>query len=211
MAYKKELKQLTRLPYFDMGTLGNLLGIEGETRRTYIKRALKREDLMRLKRGWYVTKQYWERESDKIAYGEFLANKLCEPSYLSLAYVLQKYAMISESVFAYTSITTNRKTEYLSQVGSFLYTNLKLELFDGYEVLQKRDYQIRQATKAEALFDYLYMTTKSWRNVHKESILGLRLNVEEMEKNDWDEFDKYVIGWGGRKMKKIRRLICSLL
>ena len=51
--------------------------------------------------------------------------------------------------------------------------------------------------------------------IFSEDIYKLEKNlvpvIEEMEKNDWDEFDKYVIGWGGRKMKKIRRLICSLL
>jgi predicted transcriptional regulator of viral defense system len=210
MTYKKELTELATIPYFSGATLGRALNLAGESLRTYAKRAAQRGDLIRLKRGMYTTKDYLNGENDRSAYEEFLANKLYEPSYLSLAYVLQKYAMISESVFALTSVTTNKTGKIFSKVGTFLYNSVKEDIFDGYETVVRGRYTIRQATKAKALYDYVLFATKSWRKIREESILGLRLNISEMNQSDWDEFESYTKRWGGRKMKSIRRILCSL-
>jgi hypothetical protein len=75
--------------------------------------------------------------------------------------------------------------------------------------VQRGRYQIRQATKAKALFDYLFFATKSWRGFDEGSVEGLRLNLDEMSESDWKQFDEYIEKWGGRKMKRIRRLLCN--
>ena len=59
---------------------------------------------MRLKKGIYVSKSYIDSVNRDV-YGEFVANILYEPSYLSLEYVLLGYGVIIEAVKNFTSVS----------------------------------------------------------------------------------------------------------
>lgn len=209
MKYKKELSKLAEIPYFDGITVGNLLGISGQTLKMYITRAVARGELIRLKRNLYVTGDYYKLEASSAEYREFLSNVIYGPSYLSLGYVLQKYAVLTESVFAYTAVTIKKTKRIINKTGSYLYTNIKEDLFEGFEIVGQGKYRTCQATKAKALFDYLYFTIKPWKKVTQEAVDGLRLNLDEIEEKDWVEFNGYITEWGGRKMKKIKEILCN--
>ena len=209
MKYKKELSELAEIPYFDGITVGNLLNISGQTLKMYITRAVAKGQLIRLKRNLYITSDYYKLEASGQEYREFLSNVIYGPSYLSLGYVLQKYAVLTESVFAYTAVTIKKTKKIVNKTGSYLYTNVKEDLFEGFEIGGQGKYRICQATKAKALFDYLYFTIKPWKKVTREMVEELRLNLDEVEEKDWAEFSGYIIKWGGRKMKKIEKILCN--
>jgi len=209
MKYKKELEQLSQLPYFDQVTIGNLLDISGPTLQMYVSRSIAKGQLIRLKRGIYITNDYYKFEREKQRYLEFLSNVLYSPSYLSLDYVLQKYAILSESVFVLTAITVKKTNKIVNDVGSFLYTNLKKDQFEGIDILNYGKYQIKQATKAKALYDYLYFAVKPWKKVTKGLVNELRLNLEEVGECDWQEFNTYIDKWSSVKMKKVQKIICN--
>jgi hypothetical protein len=59
------------------------------------------------------------------------------PSYLRLEYVLQKYSILSESVFAFTSITVKTGRTYRNDLGDFVYRNIKKDLFSGFDLIEK--------------------------------------------------------------------------
>jgi len=59
---------------------------------------------VRLKKGIYVSKSYIDSVNRDV-YGEFVANILYEPSYLSLEYVLLGYGVIIEAVKNFTSVS----------------------------------------------------------------------------------------------------------
>lgn len=90
-----------------------------------IKRWLKNSELIQLKRGLYVTKVYVANLINKQVYLEFIANNLKRPSYLSGEYILQKYGMLTESVFALTSITRKKTRIYNNNFAVFIYSNIK--------------------------------------------------------------------------------------
>jgi len=209
MKYKSELDQLTKLPYFDQITLGNLLGISGQTLQMYITRAVARGQFIRLKRSLYVTGDYYRLEFDKEGYSEFLSNVIYGTAYLSLGYILQKYAILTEAVFAYTAVTVKKTMKIINKTGSYLYTNIKEDQFAGFEIVNRGRYRIRQATKAKALYDYLYFEVKKWESVKREIVNGLRFNLDEMDQNSWNEFCGYVNRLGGEKMKKIEKILCN--
>lgn len=209
MKYKSELERLSVLPYFDNVTIDNLLGISRQNLQMFTTRAVARGQFIRLKRGIYVTQNYYKLEKGSSNYPEFLSNMIYAPSYLSLEYILQKYSVLTESVFAYTALTVKKTVKITNPVGNFLYTNINKKQFTGFNIVSKGKYQIYEATLAKALYDYLYFFIKSRNIINKELIESLRLNLDEVDTNTWDEFKSYVNSLGGRKMKKVAKILCN--
>jgi predicted transcriptional regulator of viral defense system len=188
----KKLSKISNLSYFDTNTL-SLIYPELSKNSLYsnIKRWIKKGQLIQIKKGMYVTKEYVLNIQDKSSYKEFLANKIKYPSYLSTEYVLQKYSILSDAIYAYTSVTLKSKNTYTNNFGRYMYRNITRKLFLGYEIKEVGGYEIKEATKAKALFDYLYLKLYRIRNITEDVLLELRLNLDEFEKKDMDEFEKY--------------------
>jgi predicted transcriptional regulator of viral defense system len=191
------------LPFF---TLDTLLPIE--TNRDYLKimlsRAAKSGEIVRLKKGIYVTKYYLEkaRVNQKMSsYSEFLANNIYRPSYLSLEYVLYENNMLTEVPINYTSVAMNKTANFTNSLGNFFYQKIKKDLFVGFFIELKDDYLVGKATKAKALFDFLYLRKSIL--VNKESIQELRLNMSVFGSKDKKEFERYVKIDKSSKMNQI--------
>jgi hypothetical protein len=107
------LSKLDSASFFNKETLGRVIETGNNSLYSNIKRWLKKGELIQLKKGLYVTKGYTQAVLDKRNYTEFVANILKQPSYLSGEYVLQKYGMLTESVFGITSVTLKKTKEML--------------------------------------------------------------------------------------------------
>ncbi len=186
-----KIKKLSNLSYLDKNTLSQFIELSDNSLYTNIKRWLKSGNLIQLKRGLYVTADYVTALKNRDAYVEFLANKLREPSYLSMETVLQKYNMLSEAVYGWTSVTLKTKRIYKNRFGAFIYRNIKESLFDGFEIRRVDGFNIRVASRAKALFDYLYYKLIRVREVDWELIESLRLNWDEFTVEDLSEFSNY--------------------
>jgi predicted transcriptional regulator of viral defense system len=196
----KKLSQISNLSYFDTTTL-SLIYPELSKNSLYsnIKRWIKRGYLIQIKKGMYVTKEYVLNVQDKSSYKEFLANKIKYPSYLSMEYVLQKYSILSDAVYAYTSVSLKSKNTYNNEFGRYIYRNITKKLFTGYEIKDVGEYSICEATKAKALFDYLYLKLYRVKNITEDILLSLRLNLDELDESDMKEFENYCKLIGIRK------------
>jgi predicted transcriptional regulator of viral defense system len=196
----KKLGKISNLSYFDTNTL-SLIYPELSKNSLYsnIKRWIKQGYLIQIKKGMYVTKEYVLNVQDKSSYKEFLANKIKYPSYLSTEYVLQKYSILSDAVYAYTSVTLKSKNTYSNKFGRYMYRNITRKLFTGYEIKDRGEYSVYEATKAKALFDYLYLKLYRIKNITEEMLLDLRLNLDEVDKSDMKEFENYCKLTGIRK------------
>jgi len=204
----KKLTHLSNLSYFNTSTLRQIYPeLSENTLYSNIKRWIKRGELVQLKKGLYVTKEYISNTSEIKNYKEFIANSLKYPSYLSLQYVLQKHSILSEGVYAYTSITLKSKNVYENDLGKFIYRGISNKLFLGYTIEDKGGYSIKEATKAKALFDYLYLKLYRSKNITKSELLSLRLNIEQFNQSDLQEFDKYCILTEQKKFTKLKSLI----
>jgi len=176
----------------------------------FLKYQKKKGEILGLKKGVYVSKEFVEREKLKQefeVYLEFLANKLLEPSYLSLGYVLSKHSLISEAIYELTSITLKTSRRITNDLGIFSYFKIKPSLFCGWRLIKKGNFLIKEATKAKALFDFLYFQKRGLEKINPSFIEELRLNLEEMQKSDWLEFEKYLEISKSKKMKKIFKII----
>jgi len=192
-----------KLPYFNFD---DLVGIEKD--RTYLKIIFSRYEktgkLMRLKRGFYVTKEYIDDIQKKGAfssYTEFLANILYQPSYLSLDYILYQNNLLTEVPNNFTSVARNKTMSFSNNFGNFFYHKVKDKLFCGFEMVEENNYTVWRATKAKALFDYLYLRRNILTN--KKAVKELRLNSDNLTKSDIRELRKYLKIEGSKKMEEI--------
>jgi len=191
------------LPCFSFDDLASV-----ENNKTYLKILFSRYEktgkVIRLKRGLYVAKEYIdniEKTSRLSSYQEFVANILYQPSYLSLDYVLYQYNLLTDVPNNFTLITRNKTAVFVNKIGNFLYHKIKDELFCGFEIIKEGDFTILKATKAKALFDYLYLR----KNIltKKKAFRELRLNLDNLDRNDLKELKKYSKIDGSKKIKEI--------
>jgi hypothetical protein len=205
-----KIKNLENLSYFNSNTISQYVDVKSSSLFADINRWLKSGILIQLKKGLYVTSNFYERSADKNIYMEFLANKLKEPSYLSLEYVLQKYSILTESVYSITSITLKTGRVYNNKLGLFIYRNIKEELFTGFNIFESNGFIIKEATKSKALFDWFYLKLLRIKEVNLELLKSFRLNLDSFKENDYREFKKYCKIAGIKKYLNLPELIKNI-
>ena len=102
------------------------------------------------------------------------------PSYISFETALNYYGLLSQFPLEITSATLGKKTE--KEINNQLYTYSKIDkkLFTGY--YKESNYLI--ATKEKALFDEIYLISKS---IKSENILE-NLDLTNFEMDKFKEF-----------------------
>ncbi|MBU2577377.1 hypothetical protein KKA69_00940 [Patescibacteria group bacterium] len=195
------------LPFLDKKTVSALIGKTGKNLDKKILGLLKNGDLINLKKGLYLSERYLFSQPDKKAYFEYLANIIYCPSYLSLEYVLSSHGLIPEGIYSLTNVSLKSTRTFENKLGFFIYKNVKEELFSGYKRIQKGNFSIYTATKAKALFDFLYLKRNLSKDYFYELSEGLRINWEEFSVNDVKEFEGFVKLSKSLKMERILKEI----
>lgn len=193
----------------ELDKLSNLLIVTKETLRQLekdndrldfnIKYWLKKGTIIALKKGVYVLKETWDREINKDDYRQYVANQLCQPSYLSGEFIMSKFGLLTEAVYGITSMTTKTTKTFTNSLGSFTYYSLSPELFFGYEVKKNNSFSVTVAKKSKAVFDFLYLRFIKSTPVNKKTIEELRINWENMTTEEFRELVQY-----GRKTNSVR-------
>lgn len=192
-----------KLPVF---TFNDFLGVEEND--SYLRMVLHRYEksgkLLRLKKGIYTTAAYVEKMRNRgeiEIFTDFLANFLYTPSYLSLDTILYRNNILTEIPVNLTSVSQNKTAIFTNKLGNFIYHTIKSSLFFGFELSEDCGFSIMRATKAKALFDFLYLRKNILPN--KETVSELRLNVENLSRSDIKELRRYIALEGSKKLKKI--------
>jgi len=199
--YQKELEML---PYLNKSQAGMLIGKKGKNLDKKLEQLKKIGYLKTLKKGLYVSDSYLQ-QTDRGKYAEYMANTLRFPSYISLEYVSAKEGLIPEGVFSVTSITLKSSRTFRNFLGTFIFRNIKKELFTGYREEVWGEKIIRIASRAKALFDFLYL--KKLTNAKEEIITDLRVNWENFSPDDFFEFKTYVTLSKSKRMTRILQII----
>ena len=132
---KNLLEQLKNLPYFSKDTvhqLGSQLGLKDATVDTYISRFLKYKEIFKLRRGLYMSADFYNKNKADISYSFYLANIIRKPSYVSSWTALQYYNLTTESIHGITSVTQKSTRTYDTKIGSFSYRSIQKELFTDF-------------------------------------------------------------------------------
>ena len=105
----------------------------------------------------------------------YIANRLYNPSYVSLETALSNYSIIPEVSMAVTSISTKPTRRFKNKYGLFIYRTVKPDAFAGYYVEKYGIFDILIAEPEKALVDYLYFKRYSRER--------LNLKDERMDKD----------------------------
>lgn len=188
------LEQLKSLPHFSKNTvyqLGQPLGLKDSTINVYISRFLKYKDIIQLKRGLYVSSDFFDKNRNNISYSFYLANIIRTPSYISSWAALQYYNLATEAIHSVTSVTRKVTKEYQTKAGNFSYQSMRKDLFTDF-FLAKGTFDFYIASPSKALFDLLYLRTRQFHGLDMEKIkamiVELRIDIDEMEKSEQDKF-----------------------
>ena len=184
------------MPHFSKDSLyhlGKQLGLADATVNTYISRFLGHKEIIQLKRGLYVTADFFSKNSRDASYAFYLANIIRTPSYVSSWSALQFYNLTTEAIHGVTSVTPKVTRTYMSKAGNFSYQSLKKDLFSDFSLIKGKAFGFFIASPAKALFDLLYFKTHQFRSVHptkgvKVLVEELRIDIDEMDKKERSRF-----------------------
>lgn len=159
----------TRLTLFTPQEFAGLFQVSPNTAAMFIKRNLKSGLFTKLRNKFYILK-------DGAPSRFFVANKLYQPSYISLEKALSYYGVIPEVVYAMTSITSKPTREYITPLGAFSYQRIKQKAYGGYRSAQIDGVTVFLADPEKALADYLYFVDM------KRNSLNDRLSLQKINR-----------------------------
>lgn len=197
-------RELEEMPYLNKAQAQILIGKNGRNLEKKIDQLKRVGYLKSIKNNLYVTDAFYEK-ADRKSYAEYMANTLRSPSYISLEYILSLEGLIPESVFAITSITNKSSRIFDTFLGTYIYKNIKADLFLGFREDLWEDRTIYKASKAKALFDFLYL--KKMLNLKAEITTDLRINWDNFSPLDLEEFSNYVLISKSKKMQRILNIV----
>lgn len=139
----------------------------------------------------------------------YIANKIYQPSYVSLERALYYYGVIPEAIFTTTSISTLKTKQFKYKHVFFTYNNIKPNCFFGYKLVQKERFTYKIAEIEKALLDYLYLNY-SIKNI--EDIKSLRLNKQLLqEKLDFKKIGVYANYYNSKILLKKTKILNKFL
>jgi len=147
----------------------DVFGVSQKTASTFISRNIASGLFVKLRNNFYALK-----DSNPSLY--VIANKLYQPSYISLEKALSYYGVIPETVYGITSITTKPTREFETPKGIFSYQKIKKSAFRGYSATRFNGDVVLFADKEKALADYLYFVDL------KKVSLNDRLELKDINK-----------------------------
>lgn len=129
-----------------------------------------------------------------------IANKIFEPSYISLEMALSYYGLIPESVYSITSVTSRKTYKFASSIGHFSYRRIKPELMFGYNLVKYQNHNFKMAEIEKAILDYFHINSKLKT---EEEFEELRINKDAFqEKVDMKKFSEYLVQFNSKALEK---------
>lgn len=175
--------------------------------RTNITRWIKNGFVVKLRQGWYSFPEFG-KDMDIV---RLVANRIYDPSYVSLQYALAFYGMIPETVIQVTSVSSLKTFSLQNEFGQFSYQNVKPSLMFGYTpqtILSPsaNKQMFLMATPEKSLLDFLYLNP-FYRT--EDDFLELRLDecymAEDLKRDLLGEYLENI------KSKTLERRVHDLL
>lgn len=106
-----------------------------------------------------------------------LANRLFEPSYVSLESALFYYGLIPDVVAAVTSITSKKSRRFDFSGQLYNYQKIKSNLFWGYTEAKENKWGFLIASPEKAVLDYFYLNLPRLKNENAWDELRIETEV----------------------------------
>ncbi|GAF99306.1 unnamed protein product, partial [marine sediment metagenome] len=159
--------------------------------------------ICRLKRGLYEMTY-----PEPAATSDFLvANRLYEPSYVSLETALSHYQILPETAAQVTSVTCMPTRRFKNHYGLFTYFTVRPAAFAGYTLRRLQGQTIRIAEPEKAVVDRLYAGLRRGESLQP---VEDRWDLERLKKMHRKKLMSYAALFGAAA-KKLEKLIYDLL
>lgn len=165
---QRKLKHL-ELGVFTPREFQGIFKVPKKTATTFIGRNVKSGLFFKLRNNYYQLQ-------DGYVSMYMIANKIYQPSYVSLETALSYYSIIPETVYTITSITTKSTKEFETPRAIFIYSKIKQQAFTGYRATHLEGTVALFAEAEKALADYLYFVDL------KKKSLNDRLELRNINK-----------------------------
>lgn len=143
---------------------------EYQVTRNQLSRWVKKGSLISLRKGMYAFPPEEAAAAPEIFY---IANRLYEPSYISLEYALSLYELIPEYVPVVTSVTTRKTMSFKNAAGHFTYQHVVPRAFRGFRQEKlDHDRQVFLAEPEKAVLDFLYLNASKFRDDFEGVLIG---------------------------------------
>ncbi len=158
-----------------------------------------------------MTRRFYEQHRSDAEFSAAISAILIPQSYISLEFVLQRHAILSEITYPVTAVTIKQTRIIENSLGTFSYRNIKETLYAGFEILDYMGIPYSQAILSKALFDYLYLRPlpRPWLPSGFNLAEELRLNINDMSEQDQTKFSEFVEISRSRKMSNILKNLRS--
>ena len=191
------LEPLEKIPYFTIVGFKQVLNAdESDTQRVreMLSRWVKMGHLVRLKKGVYMTRRFYELHRNHASFTPAVSAIILPQSYVSLDYVLQRAGVMTEVTYPLTAVTPKNTRMIENSLGTFAYQHIKLPLYTGFNQETFFGAIFNQASVAKALFDYFYLRPlpQSLRTHTINMAEDLRLNLDELASEVRDEFEEFI-------------------
>ncbi|OIO50278.1 MAG: hypothetical protein COX12_00545 [Candidatus Brennerbacteria bacterium CG23_combo_of_CG06-09_8_20_14_all_44_41] len=157
--FERKLKD-KKLLLFSPLDVRRLFGVSKVAATFLVYRYTQRGFIKRVKNGLYVF-------SDSLPPDLYLANKIYEPSYVSLEFALSYHRVIPETVYEITSVTTKATRRFSTLGKSFTYRSMKKAAFTGYVSKRQGDINYLIADPEKAFVDLNY-----FRIINRQKPIG---------------------------------------
>ena len=202
---KIDLEKLKDLICFTKESLGTLSYKDDVALSQRIFKWIKNGQIIKLKKGLYVTKDQYELNKDNLEFKEYISSVMRSPSYISMEYVLRKYMIIKDADSAVTCITKDLGRIYVNKISAYKYKSITNNLYVGFEKKSYLNNNYYIASKSKALFDYLFFKMSLLPDDLSTSNVAslLQLNMSSFTTLDLNELSKFANISKNRKMQKI--------
>lgn len=200
--YMQYLELRQRLKDFLVFSLDDIKKINPDFHRQRLNEWQKKGYIKKIIREYYIFADLEINEAVLFV----IANRIFEPSYVSLEMALSYYGLIPEGVYDITSVNSRKTYAFETKLAKFSYCKTKSELMFGYQLIPIRNHTFKIAEIEKAVLDYFYFNPKLKNEGEFEE---WRFNRENfLEKANLEKFRKYLTLFKNKSLeKRVNRFI----
>lgn len=146
--FERKLKE-KRLLLFSASDVRKVFPISHVATTFLLHRYSKKKFIVRVKKGLYVF-------PDTLPPDLYIANKIYEPSYVSLEFALSYHRVIPETVYEITSVTPKATRRFETLGKAFSYRRITKKAFTGYIIQKQKGFGFAIADLEKAFVDTVY-------------------------------------------------------
>lgn len=201
MEYLKLISELkkNKVYLFSLKDIENLFPNEKvKTLKNNLINWISKGYFIRLKRDLY---EFAEPGIDFKIPDVYIANRLYEPSYVSLETALSIYSIIPDIAAGVTSVTTRATRIFKNRYGLFMYRTCQRRAFTGYRLMQYEGFKVYIADKEKALVDFLYYRLRLGKPLN---FTEERFNKKILKKIDWKKTLNYAALFNNKTVNTLK-------